>query len=468
MLIRVLVHLVPERLAERVGAALAGGDVVVSTSRSRDDLWRRLGDEAADLVVLNRDACVEPLEQVIPLLRRTPELPEVVVLATEEDSAERARLQSVGSFAVVFEGLPDESLRATLGALVRRRREQRVQGLGVDRPAFRLSDFVSRSDTMRELLATARRVAASDSSVLLLGETGTGKEWLARALHEEGLRSAGPFIAVNCSALPESLLESELFGHEKGAFTGAIRARRGLCELAHRGTLFLDEIGDMSPHLQVKLLRVLQERRIQRIGSEGDVSVDLRIMAATNRDLEQAMHNREFRRDLYYRLSVVTLTLPPLRERHEDVPLLIETYLARFRAQLGRHDLEVSERAMEALSGYSWPGNVRELINVIERAVLLASGDRIDLDDLPPAVAGAPDGGSEDVGASAALAPGLWRLPMPEAVARLTADFERQYLDAALRAGRGRINEVARQAGIETRTLYNKMKLYGLRKEAYR
>jgi transcriptional regulator with GAF, ATPase, and Fis domain len=239
-----------------------------------------------------------------------------------------------------------------------------------------------------------RRLVASDSNLLILGETGVGKEWLARAVHNEGPRSGGPFLAVNCAALPDALLESELFGHERGAFTGAVRAHRGAFELAHRGTLFLDEVGELPLPLQAKFLRVIEERRITRLGGERAFGVDVRVMAATNRDLEAEVRARRFRADLYYRLGVVALTLPPLRDRVEDVPGLAASALRAAEARVGRPGLSIEPEAMAALVAYAWPGNVRELRNVIERAALLAPGDRLSLADFPRAISALAPGGA--------------------------------------------------------------------------
>jgi transcriptional regulator with GAF, ATPase, and Fis domain len=277
-------------------------------------------------------------------------------------------------------------------------------------------------------------------------------------------------VAVNCAAVPENLLESELFGHERGAFTGAIRARRGAFELAHQGTLFLDEIGDLQVHLQVKLLRAVQDREIQRVGSERVVPVDVRIIAATNRDLQAAMEAGEFRRDLFYRLSVVTLTMPPLRERREDIVPLIESYLAQFKAQFGRDRLEgIDEEAVEAMLAYDWPGNVREIINVLERAVLLCDDEIITLEDLPEEISGYGGSTTKPISycSEEAFEP-YFRLPLPEARDQLIETFELEYLSRALRRTGGNIGDTARRAGVDPRTLYNKMKAYGLRKESFR
>jgi DNA-binding NtrC family response regulator len=281
-------------------------------------------------------------------------------------------------------------------------------------------------------------------------------------------------VAVNCSAFPETLLESELFGHEKGAFTGAARARRGYFELAHRGTIFLDEIAELPFHLQVKLLRVLEERRIQPLGSELSIAVDVRVIAATNRDLEIEVRERHFRADLFYRLNVVSLTLPPLRERREDVPELVDSYLNLYRARLRSDVIGVDSDALAAFAAYDWPGNVRELINAIERAVLMTAGPRISLADLPDSIrrfspaTQAPDG---DGGLAASVARGgeSWGdRPWREVRRQVLEEAERRYLGEVLALSAGRISEAARRAGMAPRSLFEKMRRYGLRKEDFR
>jgi DNA-binding NtrC family response regulator len=356
--------------------------------------------------------------------------------------------------------------------LLHRRQEQVEQGLRAERFDEKptLSDFVSRSPAIQSFMHTAHRLARSDSSVLILGETGVGKERLAQALHSEGPRSAAPFVPVNCGALPESLIESELFGHEEGAFTGASRARRGYFELAHKGTLFLDEIAETPLHLQVKLLRAIETRTIQRVGAERPLQVDVRVMAATNRDLDAEVAARRFRSDLYYRLAVVTLSIPPLRERREDIPELIDTYIQRFRIHLGREVAGCSPEAVDALVRYDWPGNVRELINVIERAVLLCSGNRIEVQDLPQGLSarGGPNA-LEDPLAPELSTPEAWiEKPLRAVKEALIASVERRYVAELLKATRGRIGETAKLAGLNERALYALMRRHGLRKEDFK
>jgi len=311
----------------------------------------------------------------------------------------------------------------------------------------RLEGIIGESGRMQEVLALAKRVAPSDATVLIRGESGTGKELIARAIHFNSPRGSGPLVNLNCAALPEQLLESELFGHEKGAFTGAVAQRKGRFERADGGSIFLDEIGDLSPALQVKLLRVLQERQFERVGGNKTISANVRVMAATHRDLEQAMREGMFRDDLYYRLNVVTIQIPPLRERREDIPLLLEHFLRKF-AEKNRRDVTgLTAAARDALLKYDYPGNVRELENIIERAVLLCRGRVIDLEDLPATVRPGQRGPSE---------------PLPKDLPGVLADIERQAIESALERTGGIQTQAAEALGISERVLRYKMKKYGL------
>jgi DNA-binding NtrC family response regulator len=472
MLIRALLAIDDAGLRREARAAFDEAEAVVTELDARPRFWTEVAGETFDLVVATRPTLPEPFAASISEIRDLPDRPEVIVLSDEGDLDIRARLLASGALAVIPRSLSAARLGETLAALVRRRRTIAIATLRVDRevghPA--LAAFAARSEVMKELLAVAEKAAPVASSLLFLGETGVGKEWLGRAVHAAGPRRDQPFVAVNPAALPEQLLESELFGHEKGAFTGATRARRGAFELAHGGTLFLDEIADMPAHLQVKLLRVLQERKIQRLGSETPIDVDVRLMAATNQDLDQAMNENRFRRDLFYRLSVVPLTVPPLRRRREDIPALVETYVDQFRTQLGKPQIAgTSVEAMRALETYEWPGNVRELANVIERAILLCEGELVTLAELPVAVSAALGEQSERAAPDVRSVVSSWRTKsLAEAREDVLADFERRYLEQLLRETRGRIGECAARAGIDPRTVYNKMKLYGLRKEDFR
>lgn len=246
----------------------------------------------------------------------------------------------------------------------------------------RYRTLIAESPSMQQVVEMAKRAAQRDTTVLLLGESGVGKEILARSIHNWGPRAAKPFVAVNCVALSDHLLESELFGHEKGAFTGAHQQKKGLLEVAQGGTLFLDEIGDMKPSLQAKLLRVLQDREFERVGGTQQIKVDIHVLAATNQDLQRAIAEGRFRTDLFFRLNVISLVIPPLRERRDDIATLTRFFVARYAKEMKRLQLEIHPKAIEALQHYAWPGNVRELANIIERAVVLAHGDVITVDDL--------------------------------------------------------------------------------------
>jgi DNA-binding NtrC family response regulator len=311
----------------------------------------------------------------------------------------------------------------------------------------RLEGIIGESGRMQEVLALVKQVAPSDATVLIRGESGTGKELIARAIHFNSPRAKGPLVSLNCAALPEHLLESELFGHEKGAFTGALGQRQGRFELADGGSIFLDEIGDLSPALQVKLLRVLQERRFERLGGTRTVTVDVRIVAATHRDLEGAIKTGAFREDLYYRLNVVTIQIPPLRERREDIPPLLEHFLRTFAQKNQREVTGLTAAARDALMRYDYPGNVRELENIVERAVLLTRGKVIDLGDLP-----------------VALRPGERGPAGPETrhLPDLLASIEQQAIRAALDRHGWVQTQAARELGISERVLRYKMRKHGL------
>jgi Nif-specific regulatory protein len=311
--------------------------------------------------------------------------------------------------------------------------------------------IVGHSQRMKEIMHEIQQVANSRSTVLLRGESGTGKELGARALHKLSPRRQQSFVKLNCAALPETLLESELFGHERGAFTGAVKTRRGRFELADKGTLFLDEIGDMSLAMQVKLLRVLQERTFERVGGHRPISVDVRIIAATNADLEDAVRAKRFREDLYYRLHVVPIVLPPLRERKEDIPLLVGHFLARFNAE-NRKKLKISSAAMDVIVEYNWPGNVRELENSIERMVVMARHEVIAPEDVPL---------QGNLYAST-ITPTVMPRPEPSAstLPKAVADIERERLVEALRRSGGVQTRAATLLGITPRQLGYKLKKY--------
>jgi len=327
------------------------------------------------------------------------------------------------------------------------------------------AEIIGESRPVKELLALIDRVSKAKTNILIVGESGTGKELVARMIHDSGPLAAMPFIPVNCGAIPENLIESEMFGHKRGSFTGAIADKSGLFEVAHGGTLFLDEVGELPLGMQVKLLRAIQERTIRRVGDNRDIRVDVRIIAATNRDLEAATAKGMFREDLYYRLNVIQIRTPPLREREGDVRILAEHFLKRFAQRAGKPIRGLDPLAVEALSRYPWPGNVRELENVIERAMTLESSDRVSLHSLPSALADLVS----QAKTPAAESPGLEiRIPAPEFsrgpldLDSILGDVERRYLLAALDQAGGIKKKAAELLGITFRSIRYRIKKQGI------
>ena len=329
---------------------------------------------------------------------------------------------------------------------------------------FSFERLVGKSPGMQQTFALLRKAAALDITVLVTGESGTGKELAARSIHAASARKDGPFVAVNCGALPAELVESELFGHAKGSFTGATIDKKGLVEEAAGGTLFLDEIGDLPLPLQVKLNRALQERTFRRVGETKERTLDARIVAATNVDLKARVADGRFREDLYYRLAVFPVRLPALRERRDDVPLLASHVLSRASARPGRAPTGFTHAATRALTAYSWPGNVRELENAIERAVAIAEGDAIDVVDLPTEVTDDPARGGAPPESAASLA----RLSYREATALLTDRATRAYLQALLASTAGNVSRAAEQAGLARESLHRLLKKHGVDPDTYR
>ncbi|MGK0265461.1 MAG: two-component system response regulator AtoC [Planctomycetota bacterium] len=470
MLARLVLAVSTTELRSRLRTLAEGPDTVVSDLNSKDWL-QHIGRIDCDLVVVDSDSLAIPVNDVVLALKQTATTPELLMVSSHADAEERAELLTAGCLAVLPSELPDAPFRAVLATLIERRRDAvQLQ----HEPDHTFGDFLSSSPSMLKFLQIARKLSRSNSTAMILGETGVGKERLARAIHAQSPRADAPFIVINCGAVPEALMETELFGHERGAFTGAFRARRGLFELAHRGTVFLDEIGEMPLHLQVKLLRVIQERSIQRIGSEDLLPIDVRILAATNRDLLLEMAEQRFRSDLFYRLSVITLVVPPLRERIEDVELLANTYFEQFRSQMPTAAKSLSAAAMRTLQAYSWPGNIRELINVIERSVLLAEGVEITPEDFPEPVTAAaqpaaPAAVVRQFDESLAGLDDSWlKRPLAESRHAWNMAHEREYLTRMLQETKGQISATAKRAGIDPRSLYAKMKAQGLRKEEFR
>jgi two-component system response regulator HydG len=314
---------------------------------------------------------------------------------------------------------------------------------------YRFDDLIGGSEQMAAVFRTVQKVARTDSIVFIAGESGTGKELVARAIHAHSRRAGGPFIKVNCGALTETLLESELFGHEKGAFTGAIKAKMGRFELADGGTLFLDEVGDVSPAMQVKLLRALQEQEFERVGGEATVKVDVRVVSATNKDLDAEVAAGRFRQDLYYRLHIIPILLPPLRARREDIPLLCAHFVEKLGPRTNPAVRGIGDDALARLIAHQWPGNVRELENVIEQSLVFAEGEQITVSALPAFLQGPAD-------------PDRLEVPEQMSLPDILDDLERQLILKAYRKANGVKTETARLLGIKTSALYYKLEKYGI------
>ncbi len=449
---------------------LSDSDVRVETFGPLRSVWQQVVRSGCDVIVISEALIIRPIDTGIEILNELPENPTTVIIHDSDSSEEHALLAAAGADVVLYAGISKKSMIEALETALESRR-QLIQRRRYDRRGQtdpKISDFVSESQAMQVFMEDVHQVIRSDSPILLVGETGVGKEHLAKAIHAESPRSAGPFVSVNTAAMPEQLLESELFGHEQGAFTGAIRYRRGAFEMAHGGTIFLDEIGEMPLHLQATMLRVLQDYEVKPVGGENAIELDVRVIAATNRNLEELVEQGNFRQDLYYRLSVMMLTIPPLRYRKEDIPTMVRRFMAYFRYKIGREINGLSEEALKALCSYGWPGNVRELMNVIERGILLCKTDKITMAELPNMFQG-------DIRNSAGVLTGVslgannWLdKTLPELQKEIMVQVERAYLEMALKKTRGHVGQTARIAGIHPRGLYNKMKQFGLRKEDFK
>ena len=419
----------------------------VAVAGDGDEGLARFRREPFDLVLTDQRmpgrSGLELLEAVRAV---TPEAAVVVMTAYGTIETAVAAIKA-GAADYLTKPLNLEDVLHRIGVVRERRRllaENRELRLALSE-RHRVEGIVGESGRMQEVLSLVHRVAGSDATVLIQGESGTGKELIAKAIHYASPRVSGPLVKVNCAALPESLLESELFGHERGAFTGALAARQGRFELAHGGSLFLDEIGDLPLHLQVKLLRVLQEREFERVGGSRPISVDVRLIAATNRDLAALVRAGRFRDDLYYRINVVTIVIPALRERREDIPPLIDHFVRRFAVANRKPIAGLTREARDLLLRYDYPGNVRELENLVERAVVLTRDDVIGVADLPLTLQEAPPEPAEATGLNAAV----------EAL-------ERRMIREALARADGVQTRAAGALGISERVLRYKLRKYGL------
>jgi DNA-binding NtrC family response regulator len=385
--------------------------------------------------------------------------PETAVVMITAHGSEKIAVEAMKAGAEDYVPKPfdNEEIRVVVARALERTRLERENRLLLDRVEreFRFENLIGSGPGMRRVFEMIQKVAETDLTVLIRGESGTGKELVAQALHQRSPRRSRPFVAVNCAAISKELVESELFGHEKGAFTGADARRIGRFEAANGGTIFLDEIGDMAPETQAKVLRVLQEHEFERVGGTAPVDVDVRVVAATHRDLEEEVKAGRFREDLYYRLKVVEVDLPPLRERLEDLPALVERFSVQLAERLERERVRISPEALARLACHGWPGNVRELRNVIERAGVLCSGERIEEVDLQLDRAPAGDAPrASDADAS-----------FRDAKRKAVEDFERDYLLGALRENGGNISRTAAAIGMVRQSLQQKIRELGLRSE---
>jgi DNA-binding NtrC family response regulator len=424
---------------------------------------RILAENHVDLVITDlRMPGMDGMTLLQRIHGQRPLLPVIMVTAhgTVDTAVEAIKL---GAFDYLTKPFERRTLRQILSKAARTLELSRKDASLERDPAGRFR-IIGRSAAMQEIFAVIERVAATPSTVLITGESGTGKELIARALHENSNRANQAYIRINCAAIPPTLIESELFGYEKGAFTGAETAKPGRFELADKGTLFLDEIGEVSPEMQVKLLRAIQEGEFERVGGITTTSVDVRLITATNQDLRQRIADGLFREDLFYRLNVVHIHVPPLRERIEDIDLLVAHFLERYNTRLGKQVARVSDEALEALRACPWPGNIRELENAIERCVLFCDEDAILPSHLPREVGGQkPETGSGEIPVPEALRAGGG---LKDQVRAATATIERQLIQRALEQTGRNVTRAARLLEISRKSLQTKMKEFGLREDA--
>jgi two-component system response regulator HydG len=448
---------VAKRLGHRVFTASGGAEGI-----------SKFRESGADLVISDlRMDKVDGLEVIKQVKAAEPDT--LVMLITAFGDVETAvEAMKLGAWDFVTKPFTPELLRGRIekafqlialqGEQERLRERNRLLEEEA-RESNGVRELLGGSEAMTKVWTLLKKVAATDTSVLITGESGTGKELVARAIHENSRRTTGPFIKVSCGALAETLLESELFGHEKGAFTGAIRKKLGRFELADGGTIFLDEIGDISQSIQMKLLRVLQEHEIERVGGEETIKVDVRVLSATNKDLQREVSEGRFREDLYYRLHIVPVKLPPLRERREDIPELVRHFIGKLGCRTGGRIKGISEVALARLRRHTWPGNVRELENVIEHAMVFSEGESIREEDLPPGVGiGDSVGFQPDAGRGA-----VFQVPEGEIdLDQVLEGIERRLIDAAYRKAGGVKAETARLLGVKPSALYYKLEKYGI------
>ena len=441
--VRILIVDDEEIVRESFSGWLRKDGYTVETACDGEEAIRRLSEPGWSAFVVDLKMPGVDGLQVLDAARRTAPDTAVVIMTAYATVDTAVKAMKSGAYDYLTKPFDPEELSLMLAKVVEQqslRRENRILRK-VLRREWRFRDLVSKSPAMRHIFDLAKAAAKSRSTVLILGESGTGKELLARAIHAESDRERASFVPVSCAALTETLLESELFGHERGAFTGAVATHAGKFEAARGGTLFLDEIGDVGPKLQLDLLRVLEERRVVRVGGTDPIAIDVRVIAATNRDLRRAVDSGAFRQDLFYRLNVIPITLPPLRERREDVPILVDRFLEVLSVELGKRVEGLTADAMARLLAHDWPGNVRELRNALERAAVVCPGAWIEADHL-----GLPPLGSQP-GASS-----------PSSL----QEVERRHIESVLHQTGGNVMQAARILEIDRATLYSKIRRFGL------
>jgi two-component system, NtrC family, response regulator len=431
------------------------------TAENGPQALRQIEENDVDLVLTDMTMPgMDGIELLSGIKAAQPDLP--VIMMTAYGTVEKAvEAMKRGAFDYISKPFKNEDLlKAIRKALEvgRLKRENRELSAAV-KVRYSFGNIIGKSKPMLKIYQLIEKVANTRANILITGESGTGKELIARAMHYQSSRADGPFIAVNCSALADTLLESELFGHEKGAFTDAKSSRKGRFELSHGGTIFLDEIGEMAPALQAKILRVLQERKFERVGGTVTIDIDVRVIAATNRDLKQEVADGNFREDLFYRLNVVHVPMPPLRDRTDDIPLLVDHFINKYSTDaVGDTRYTVSPEAMRRIFAYRWPGNVRELENAVERAVILCSNHTITPEDLPEEIAGRPDDSS-----AASLVPDLDRvLPPGVNLVESLETIEKQLIVRALAMTNNVQSHAADLLGIKKNVMQYKMKKYDL------
>lgn len=419
----------------------------VETYLRADEALRRLESEPADVVITDLMMPDTDGFKVIERVRTVDQNIMIIVVTAYSSVESAVKAIKTGAYDFIPKPFDPEHLLIIVRRAIEAR-NLRLENIGLKRRLDGTDkEIIGNSEAMRYVFSMIEKVKNTDGTVLLIGESGVGKELVAKAIHSGSKRRQHPFIPINCGALPDELLESELFGYEKGAFTGAVNRKIGLFESADKGTVFLDEVSSISPMMQVKLLRFLQERSFMRLGGRDLISVDLRVIAATNEDLKEAVDKGYFRKDLYYRLNVIPIEIPPLRERKDDIPLLIRHFIRRFSMRMHRN-ITIAREAEEALLKYRWEGNVRELENLIERAITITDDDTIGLDDLPPEILKdkeEPDGKTT---------------PYPDDLT--LAEVERLHIKSILKATEGNKSRAARKLGIDYTTLLRKLKSMGI------